>query len=652
MNRFARLLLAGLVFAALAASAWARGQGTTETAAAATATTRGKYGEAPMLTAMVTAGALPKVEDRLPVEPRVITPLSEIGKYGGTLRVFDPETNAWGDLQEAPARGPFLLAFNKDGSSSGDIAREVVFSADKKVMTFHLRPGMKWSDGAPLNADDMMFMYFDLHKEDRLATWGGLIDAAISMEKLDDYTIRVTWANPTPTAVISLADWPGSDWGALAPKHYLQQYHIKYNPDADKLATQKGFKTWVELMTWSLPYGGTQIDLSRPVLQPWFLKETSTTSKLFERNPYYHIVDTAGNQLPYVDRITTQVVDAETYTLKIIGGESDIAFSLTTLSNFPLYKENEKAGGYTVTLVPGPSACEPCLYFNPFHPDPVIGKLMNDVRFRQALSVAINRAEINELLFFGQAIPRQATVLQSASYFKQAWADAYAQYDPAMANRLLDQAGLTKKDANGIRIMSDGRPLSLTIEWNSPLNDKVLELVSEYWKDVGVDVQIKFMERGLWRTRREANQWDIEAEPHGGREIEMYAGGGSFNVSGLFVSPWAQWLAADTAIKAGTATLATYNGVMPGIEPPAEIKAQRAAHVEKATYGMENPQYRAAAAKAFEIQSQLLWLIGTVGGSPIPVIAKNNVGNVPKELPLWGSAPVTLNFFSNQLYIK
>jgi peptide/nickel transport system substrate-binding protein len=540
----------------------------------------------------------------------------------------------------------------QDLTVTPDILASYTFTDNKTVLTMQLREGMKWSDGAPLTSEDFTFAYTDLHVNEQVATWGGSLADATSVEALGPYTVRATFRDTQPTVLVALSDWNGSDWSAFFPKHYLSKFHIAHNPDADKLAIAAGFKTWVERLAWSLPMTGTQNDLERPTTQPWRETEITSSSKLFERNPYYHVIDTAGNQLPYIDRIAMFVADKETYNLKIIAGEADIAFSVTTLDNFPLYKENEAKGGYKATLIPGPSACDVCLHINQFNPDPVKRALLSDVRFRQALSVAVNRDEINKNLYFGQAVPRQVTVSSSASFFQQRWANNFAQYDPALANRTLDQLGLTRKNSAGIRLMSNGQPLSLTIE-NQTANEKVLELVKEYWEDVGVETIVKFEERGLWRTRREANVWDVMSEGHEGGEVNLWSGGGSFGISVLYQGPWNQWLTATDQIARGERKLADFQGgVMPGQEPPAAVKRIWALGQEKRTVEPGTADYKRIMTEWFDLVSQQLFMIGTVGENPFPQIADARLGNVATALPVWGCCNIIMNYWANQLYFK
>ncbi|GAH31514.1 unnamed protein product, partial [marine sediment metagenome] len=212
-------------------------------------------------------------------------------------------------------------------------------------------------------------------------------------------------------------------------------------------------------------------DINKPTLQPWMFKEFTFTYRVFERNPYYYAVDQAGNQLPYIDKIVSTIVDTEVYQMKVIAGEADVAWCETHFANYPLYKENEEEGGYRTILMPGIKGSEVAYALNLNHPDPIMRKIFQDIRFRRALSLAINREEINDTVYFGFAVPRQATIIPTARYYKEEWGEKhpYARYDPDEANRLLDEMGLTERDKDGFRKRPDGKTALLIIEYGADL---------------------------------------------------------------------------------------------------------------------------------------------------------------------------------------
>lgn len=618
------------------------------------------YNEAPMLQVKVAAGELPPVEKRLPIDPSALEPLEENGQYGGVIHVFSLDNSAWQDLTEETERGTYLGRIGKDGTLEGDLAKGFEFADDQMSLTIHLREGTKWSDGYPFTADDIVFMFEAMHWHPDVETWNWL-EMVTGVEKVDDYTVRLTTDTPYPVLPLKMVEPAGGDWCAFQPKHYLEKWHIDYNPNANELAKEEGFDSWVECFTHHYFWDPTE-DLNKPTMQPWIMTESTTTHRVFIRNPYYWKVDTAGNQLPYIDKIVSNVVNPEVYQMKIISGEADVAFMNTRFENYSLYKENEEAGGYTVTLIPGTSAAEVGFGVNLTHSDPVLREIYQDVRFRRALSLAINREEINEVVYFGMGVPRQLTILPNASFYKEEWAQAYAQYNPDEANRLLDEVGLTERDKDGFRLRPDGKRLEVMVEYavggEFEASVTLLELVKEYWEAVGVSVLLRSSDQALYSERMGSPDHGFAAREKIGEEIrgylierdddDWYIGSSDFNWGVL----WGEWLEADNAIKRGRMMLEDYGGVMPGEEPPAEIKQLFQWGEERVLAEFRSPEYIETMQKVFDWHAENLVMIGTVGMIPVPYVAKNNIGNVPKAYNPAGNWPGDLNYYAEQLFFK
>jgi len=616
------------------------------------------YNEAPMLRVKVAAGELPPVEKRLPEEPVIIEPLEEIGQYGGTLHVLHVNINPWNDMGSHPERGPYLLRVvkTKDGITVvPELAKGYKLSDDAKTFTLYLRKEMKWSDGYPFTADDFLFMYEDMHWNDKVPTWN-MTGQIKRIKKIDDYTVRFEMDQPYPTIVLKFTMWAGSEWNAFHPKHYLKKWHIKYNPKADELAKKEGFDNWWDCLHYHYWWAPLK-DLNKPTMYPWILKEVGTTYKVFERNPYYPVVDSAGNQLPYIDKIVATIIDPEVYQLKITSGEADVAYVHTSLENYPLYKENEEKGDYRVVPIPGIIGSELSLGINLNHPDPVRRKINEDIRFRKALSLAINREEINETCYFGLAFPRQATVLPDTSYYKEEWGKAYAQYDPDEAKRLLDEAGLTKRDKDGFRLRSDGKTLLLLVEYcpeTHPMATSTLELVKEYWENVGLKVMLKPLGKTLFTQRyRSANHGILAGPSDCLDEITNIT---DWNLLGGATScgyAWLTWLRAKQEIRMGRRTLKDYEGgVLPGEEPPEEIKKldEWIRLRQQVEFGSE--KYMELSRKIHSFNAEKIFVIGTVGMAPVPYITKKNIGNVPKAFAPHMTWAGDLGRFGQQLFFK
>jgi peptide/nickel transport system substrate-binding protein len=369
------------------------------------------------------------------------------------------------------------------------------------------------------------------------------------------------------------------------------------------------------------------------------------------RNPFYHAVDPAGNQLPYIDRIVIQEVNQEVYQLKASGGEADIAYGGLTTENIPLYKSSEASGDFKTVLIPGTMSSAWTLNINPTYDEPGSAnrKTMNNVKFRQALSVAIDRNELNEILAFGLGEPSAATVLPETSFYQEGWKEYYSQYDPALANRLLDEIGLDKKDKDSYRIGLDGKTFQMLIEYTDQRHDAFLELVKEYWEAVGIKTIIKLEEGGLHEQRMHAGQ--IQIWPHNNPNIppsaERFA----------FMSLW-QW--GGPGVKATVPEVAhwdrekgdavreiTGEKVLPenwtyfdtpefdkewteerGAEIPQDWWKDQILRQNKWRVAeMGTPEYEETGREIFEVWTKMLGWIGTVGRLPQAMIVKNGLKN-------------------------
>jgi peptide/nickel transport system substrate-binding protein len=635
---------------------------------AAAAMPAGRFSEAPMLAELVAAGELPPVDERLPDAPPVLD-APEIGQYGGTARVFAINPRPWNDLMEQPERGRYLLQFAAGGTITGDMVESYEFNADKSSITFYLRSGMRWSDGAPFTVDDIIFRFEDMHWMEEVQS-SNVYPEVKRLVKVDDYTVRMEADAPNPGVTLKMAMWQGGNWTAFAPKHYLSQWHIRYNSDADAKAKEEGFDNWWEAMGSHAGYPIFLKDADSPTLHPWRPVELASTRKIFERNAYYWRVDAAGNQLPYIDRVVSNVVEPEVYTLKIISGEADIAHTRTNFADYALFKENEEAGGYLVTPIPGLHAATVGVALNFNHPEEWRAQLYQDVRFRRALSLAINREEVNEAVFFGLATPRQSAPIPASSYYKPEWEQGYAAYQPDQANALLDEIGMTMRDRDGFRHAPGGERLQIVLEFPQvTLGVESLELIKEYWQEIGIDVLLKPLEDGLFFDRRLVNEHDARAMPIEGEEIADFNQGAHYHScfrSQMLGSSrwracgadfdwgfaWGEWIAAHNAIEAGDKTLADFDGSMPGTEPPDVIKELDAWTRRWVNTEFGSAEYVELAQKIYDLQAENLWVIGVVGMAPQPYITKNNIGNVPTAYTPGMEWPGSLAYFAEQLFFR
>ena len=597
--------------------------------AAATGNSIDMWGEAPMLAERVAAGELPPLEERLPAQPVVVQPLEAIGEYGGELAgpTTNPTCCGWDVLE---MRLQKLLTIDTDLTSIiPNIARAYEVSDDQTTFTFHLREGHKWSDGQPFTTEDFRFFFEDiLGNSDLTPAPGGpwvLKGELPQIDILDETTIRMTYAEARPTLLIAV----GSEVGrrGFRPAHYFKQFHIDYNEDANALAEENGFEDWVQMFnakmtpytfTWNL---GSETDPYAPTLNTFvFVNEDSFGNKHYERNPYFFKVDTAGNQLPYTDSLRRILVeDLQVQDLKGIAGEYS-HYGWGTLLSFPTYRENEEAGGYRTALAEYSRGNEYSIMFNFTTPNLELREIFWDIRFRQAMSVAINRDEINELVYFGLANPSANSPVPSSLFFEDWMPGHYAQYDPDLANQLLDEMGLDQRDADGFRLRPDGETLFINFQVSVPEDSwrQIGELITSYWNDVGVKTSYKLIEIGLYRELRDGNQVDMAAWGTDMLDIGEVANGlanmrphWGARASGHL---WRQWMQSDGE---------------DGEEPPQEIKDLWAAGEAflEASYGSD--EWLELGKEFYRLSMGGLYQIGTIQRPPQPLLFKTNLRNTP-----------------------
>jgi peptide/nickel transport system substrate-binding protein len=460
------------------------------------------FGEAPMLAAEVKAGRLPTVSERLPENPLVVVPIDEIGKYGGKLRRaltgdIVQTTGVYKTISEG------LTGFSRPLPTSIELglAEKVWFEDEHRTAYFKLRKGLRWSDGVPFTVDDILFWYYDTlvdsDARDNPAMPGNwLVDRKpVKMEKVDDLTIKVT--SPKPLGRILHAT--SVDVVAL-PRHRLQHLHPRYNPNSN-------YQTFRDSTT------NAQMVLNpgMPRLSAWVPVEWYRGQRVvYRRNPYYYKVDTAGNQLPYTDYLEFNVIqDSQVLLLKFINGEIDLFGRYSQIDMYPTLKSEEVKGKFKLRIT-GPERGN-SLYLNWDGPNAALREAFRDLKVRMALSHAINREEINQIVYHGLLDINGYSLLPSSPYFTEEAYRKYSTYEPQLANRLLDEAGYLDTDGDGFRELSDGTVFSIVIDVRvTPSSDvQICELVGDHWKDVGVKVVLNPLLRDLLYPRRENGDFDI-----------------------------------------------------------------------------------------------------------------------------------------------
>jgi peptide/nickel transport system substrate-binding protein len=464
--------------------------------------------EPPALASDVAAGKLPALADRLPRPPRTLdikranwTP----GRYGGDLRMLMGKDR---DIRMMVVYGySRLVGYDENLQLVPDIL-ERIDNEGSRVFTLHLRPGHKWSDGQPFTAADFRFYWEDVANNKDLSPFG-LPQALLvkgrgpRFEILNDTTVRFSWDEPNPQFLPALAG--PSPLYIYRPAHYLRKFHPRYIglDKANAQAVAAGSRSWAGLyQKKDEQYRFDNPDL--PTLEPW-LNTTPLPSTRFVlvRNPYFHRVDALGRQLPYIDRVIINISDDKLIPAKAGAGDVDLQARYLRFDNYTFLKQNEKRNRFRVLLWEKALGSQMALYPNLNVDDPEWRALMRDVRFRRALSLAINRHEINEVVYFGLAVESGNTVLQRSPLFRPEFRTAWSQFDLKQANALLDEIGLTKRDAQGIRLLPDGRPLEIIVDTSGESTEEtdVLELVRDSWRKVGIALFSRPSQREVFRKR-------------------------------------------------------------------------------------------------------------------------------------------------------
>ena len=558
---------------------------------------------------------------------RVFPDRNEIGTYGGTISASN--TGGWSDLGHV--RLSYL--FTTDPSCSAvipDIAKGYELSEDGTELTIYLREGMKWSDGAPLTADDVMYFYNDVMLNDEINHWVRFVwtigGELATFEKLDDYAFRIKMAIPYRPVLSMINHWYTLPSFFMMPSHFAKQFHIDHNPKADELAKELGHENWVDAHSKELNVFPNVDALKKvPTLGTWVMETDVQLKKTFVRNPYYHVVDTAGNQLPYIDRVVVNIVsDQQVTILDALQGKSDVAGRLLKQSEMQLYKRGEQQGDYELRNWQRIYAADPGLTFNQNHDDPAKRAVFGDVRFRQAMSLALNREEMNEFLFLGMGVPQQATIHYGASFYDPAWATNFAEYDPDGAGALLDEMGLGT-NADGYRTMADGEVLQINMDVDETNSDSA-ELIRDYWEAVGVRVDLKTVSGELISQRIQANDFDVRVSRIDRMlELRSYIPNSTpFDItSSVWGQKWGEWFQWNTWDQGGRI------GPEPpaGEEPPDDVKAYYESYINSLE-AVSDEDYRRYRAEVWQFFSDNLPVIGTVAWPVAPVIVSNRLENV------------------------
>ena len=472
---------------------------------------------------------LAAVADRLPDEPLVVVPYDSIGSYGGTIKFLSNATEA-GTSDMLSTRHVNLVRFADDLSTIvPNVAKDYEWNDDFTTLTFMLRKGHKWSNGEPFTARDVEFWYEDLmmNTNIREKPYPYLLVGGepMTVDVIDDTTVRFNLPSPFPGLLATLA-WTYNQ--AFMPAHFLEQFHPEIDSNADANAQALGFEDgWDALAAYYGNSGWTDTptpmlrnpDLvagleyaAYPSLEAYMTIEDTTEGRVYAANPYFHQVDTAGNQLPYIDYQNERYINEnEIRLLKLVNGEVDYKSQSVQLESAPQLLDGAESGGYSLQINPG---CGAALFsFNVTHPDLEKRKVYSDIRFRQAMSIALDRNEINDVAYYGLGVVEQFVGISPAPDFVPEEIKMHmTQYDPDGANALLDEVGLIDVDGDGFRELPNGAPFAMNIDYATQgIGGVEVELVARMWNDVGVKTNFKEVTPDEYRGSQSSNALDVHA---------------------------------------------------------------------------------------------------------------------------------------------
>ena len=581
--------------------------------------------ETGVLAGRVATGELPPMGARLPDEPRLVD-LRAMGRVpgqpGGSLRVL---IGGQRDVRYMPINGySRLVGFDPELNLVADILAGYEVE-DERIFTLRLRRGHRWSDGHPFTAEDFRYNWQDVVLHPDLGGMQQELKAdgqAPVFEVLDDLTVRYSWAAPLPEFLPGLA--APVPVRLFLPAHYMKGFHIAYTPAETLAVLAKANRVddWAALHMKMSRFSRPE-NPALPTLEPWRpLTSPPAQQFVFERNPFFHRVDENGQQLPYVDRMVLNVSSSEIIPAKVATGESDFQPVGLDFADYTLIKEAEARFPLRVKLWTRSQGSRVALMPNLTTTDAGWAALFRDVRVRRALSIAIDRAEINKALFYGLARESANTVLPESPLFRPEYATAWAAHDPDQANALLDAAGLSPPAAGGIRLLPDGRQAGILVEsaGESTLETDVLELVRDHFRTVGIALWTRVSQRELFRSRAMAGLTTMA--------VWMGLDNGLATAE---MSPYELAPTGDDQLSWPAWGVHYLSGGKQGLPPDLPKVQELVALLGRWRMSRSTAEREEIWHRMLAIHADQVFTIGTVNGAPQPVVRNERLCNMPEE---------------------
>jgi len=507
------------------------------------------------------------------------------------------------------------------------------------VFTFKLRRGVRWSDGEPLTADDILYWWNheaneqDVPEESRIAaappTLMRVEGKTGDVVKVNDYEVKFVFPEPNGLFLARLATYEGR-FVVDSPQHYLRKYHPTLG---DKALIEKTMRAR-RLQKPKQVYGAVKdlFNPEHPRLWPWVYRTyKANPPQVFVRNPFYYMVDTRGNQLPYVDRLLFEVKSADMIGVAAANGEVTMQARHIRYDDYTHLMNQRKSSGYQVLHWYGGDRTTFGVQFNinrriePDKPETALKReLLNDKRFRQALSLAVSRKAIIEAEFNGQTEPAQCAPGPSSFFYEPSAYKAFTEHDPARATALLDDIGLSRRDAEGARTFRDGSRMTFYLDVCEFTGEGPAQFMIDDWAAVGVRVILRMRARSLFNTEQYALKHDLDVWGGNGEFIPVIQPRYFVPVQESFYAlGYARWF-----LRGGLYGDPQSQGHP---EPPAGHPLRRAMEVyDRASREAAPARQREIFREALQIAAENVWTMSASTPPPTLVICKEGFRNVPK----------------------
>lgn len=594
-----------------------------------------RFGQAPSLESLVEEGKLPPVDDRIPKIPAVVRPAQRLGEYGGTWHMITAGNRDHALLLRSIGYEN-LVRWNPQWTRViPNVAHSYKTNADYTEYRFILRKGLRWSDGAPFTADDILFWYEDVLLNPELSpnppTWMVNGGKPAVVEKIDQYQVVFRFTEPNGFFLFNLARPEGAE-PTCYPKHYLKQFLPKYN---EKLTVED--LQWKEEFINHFGQPGNIDDPSRwnnpdlPVLFAWRLKNGYNEGREdihAERNPYYWKIDPKGRQLPYIDSVVFYSGGANQQKIDKMAAQGMVDMQnrhFNEQGDKEFLQENMEKGGYRFFHTIPSRSCTSNICLNLTHFNPELQTLFRDKQFRIALSYAVDRPRIISELYQGEGVPYQNAPRPESMFFNKPMAYQYTEYDPEKAARILDEAGYDIKDDQGFRLNSKGERFSFVVEFTS-FHLPMMKIIQENWRDIGVEIILVIQSRDKEYERKAQNLHDALCQGgEGGLDVylenQFYL---PVSHESVYAMGWVYWFRNPSHPLAQV--------------PPKDVRDQLDLYRELTATGDQSQQAEIMK-QILQIASEQFYTIGIALQNEGFGLIKENFHNVPDLMPYAWSYP-------------